>query len=474
MKTKFTFLGIFMLFPCLIFAENALIKEDLPHLITARSAHVQLVNSANEYVVLGGHISGFNLTKSVETYDNTAKQWTLTTSVDNRDMPFVAKLQNGKYLIGAGCSSSWGVGQLATTELYNPADKSFTAAGSMSVARTNATSATLKDGRVLVLGNWYASASKGEIYDPITNTFTSTGDCLNQRAYPVIIPTNDGGAIVGGGVGTRGAQLGGLVFEKYNPTSNSFSAISTATFYGETGWTTSAVGPTLTQQYLLPSGKYALIIYKPDNSKVGIITIDPVTEVIAEVTLQRSIPVTDTDNPSIVFGSNTIPMIDQTKNLLHIVQAGKDATHMLRVVTINISTGAVNWAKMTGFDYYPSSGNISMLADGRILFSGGMKPDNFTLSDKAYIITVPIYPNTALDETDKKDAIQVSWNAMQDAFVLNTVVGKATLYDVNGKVLAEKYNTNQITYTQFSTGIYLIKVQYLYSNKTQVIKAIIN
>jgi len=107
-----------------------------------------------------------------------------------------------------------------------------------------------------------------------------------ERSFPVIIPTDDGGAIVGGGYGIYGAQLGGLLFEKYNPLTNSFTEIQTSSFYNETNWTTT-VGTALTHQYLLSSGKYALIIYKPDNSKVNIITIDPATEVIAEVPLKK-------------------------------------------------------------------------------------------------------------------------------------------------------------------------------------------
>jgi hypothetical protein len=60
----------------------------------------------------------------------------------------------------------------------------------MNVARTNACATTLKDGRVLVVGNWYNSADYAEIYDPLANTFTLTGACLKARAWPVIIPTD--------------------------------------------------------------------------------------------------------------------------------------------------------------------------------------------------------------------------------------------------------------------------------------------
>jgi len=182
--------------------------------------------------------------------------------------------------------------------------------------------------------------------------------------------------------------------------------------------------------------------------------------------------VNDAANQTIVFGTNTIPMIDRTRNLLHIIQAGLDASHILRIVTVNMTTGSVHLAKMNGFDYYPSSGNISMLDDGRILFIGGMKPDNFRLSDKAFIVSIPTYTDTGLDENNINDTIRAYWNSLQDAFILSSLVEKATLYDLNGKTILEKNNTNSVQFNSQSAGVYIIRVQLQHSNHYQLIKAI--
>ena len=119
----------------------------------ARAGHVQLVSAPDKYVVIGGHENDFLLTTTTENFNTSIKAWQPVSSADNRDMSFVAKLNNGNYLIGGGCSSSLGVGLLATTEIYDPVDISFTAVASMNVTRTNVCAATLKDGRVLVVGN---------------------------------------------------------------------------------------------------------------------------------------------------------------------------------------------------------------------------------------------------------------------------------------------------------------------------------
>jgi hypothetical protein len=262
MKAIFTLL--MTLLPAAIFSQTAMSIKNLPDLSLARSAHALLVPTPDKYVVISGHINGFLLTKDVEIFSTSSNTWQTASASDNRDMAYVAQLSNGKYLIGGGCSSESGVGQLATTEIYDPANSSFTSAASMNVARTNACATTLKDGRVLVVGNWYNSADYDEIYDPSSNAFTLTGACLKARSCPVIIPTDDGGAIVCGGIGIYGDRITNDVFEKYDPLTNSFSVLTSTLFDGETTWDIGCYQPTISQQYRMANGNYAVIVYKTD------------------------------------------------------------------------------------------------------------------------------------------------------------------------------------------------------------------
>ena len=458
MKTQLALLSV--LFPILLFAQSPMSMESLPDLANARAAHIQLFTAPNKYVVIGGHVNDFLLTRNVEIFNAINRTWQTTSSADNRDMPFVAKLNNGKYLIGAGCSSTWGIGQLATTEIYDPTNDSFTAAGSMNVARTNASAATLKDGRVLVVGNWYNTADNAEVYNPATNTFTLTGACIVARALPVIIPTNDGGAIVCGGIGIYGATPTDFVFEKYDPVTNSFTALTRTLFNGETNWNIGCYLPTLTQQYQLPNGKYAVLVYNADYTLARLISIDPATSAIEEIKTQKPIPLVDDVDASLTFGCARTLMIDPIKNLIHIIQQGGPTSNItLQIATINLLTGSVNTAKMSGFDYSVSSSNLTMLPEGRILFTGGNKFDNFTLSNKAFIITPAQYMETGLNSPQTVTTISARWDKSAQAYLFNEKMTSATLYNIAGKALYKAENCSQLSVPSLSTGIYIIKVK---------------
>ena len=446
--------------------------ENLPDMTAARSAHVQIATSSNQFTVIGGHVNGFALTKNAEIYNSTTKIWGAGTSTDNRDMGFVAKLSNGKYLVGGGCSSALGVGQLATSEIYNPADNSFTPAANMKVERTNVCAATLKDGRVLVVGNWYNTAANAEIYDPVANTYTLTGDCKVERALPVIIPTNDGGAIVLGGLGIYGGAPSKQVIEKYNPVSNTFSELSTTLFNGETSWDIACYQPTMTQQYLLPNGKYAVLVYNTAGTLARLISIDPATSTIEEIITQKPISLVDETDPNITYGCGRKLMIDQTRKLLHIIQQGGPASNIvLRIVTINLLSGSVNVAKMDGFDFSVASSNLSILDDGRILFTGGNKFDNFTLSAKAFIITPARYVETGLQKS-YVNSVSAHWDMQALAFLLNQEVASATLFNLTGKTVFKTTNSRQIRVNSLASGIYIIRIKLLNSNEIQSLKVI--
>ena len=471
MKTTFT--SIALLLSVLIFGQTPMTIENLPDLNFGRSSHDQIAVSNNKFVVAGGHVNGFEMTKNVETYNAATKVWDISTTNDFRDMSYMAKMENGKYLIGGGCSSALGVGQLTTTEIYDPANGGFTPAANMNVARTITTAATLTDGRVLVVGNWYASAQYAEIYDPVANTFTLTGAGMIQRSAPIIIPTNDGGAIVCGTNSPHGQPLTDYVFEKYNPATNSWSELTRTLFDGETSWDVVTYQTSvMTEQYKLPDGKYAVLVYKTDLSEARIISIDPATSKIEEIRTQKPISLIDDVDPNIGYGTCRTLMIDKPHKLIHIIQqASIDNQITLRIITINLATGSVNSSKMGGFDYSVASSNLSMLDDGRILFTGGNKFDNFTLSAKAFIITPAIYLETALNNPLIK-SVNVRWSNQDQSFSFNQEISNATLYKLTGKALLSVNNSNKLSVNSLAKGIYIIKVKALNSAESIGLKVI--
>jgi ribosomal protein L24E len=369
----------------MVISQTPMSVEYLPTMSITRCSQGMMVPSDTKFVVIGGHTEGFLITQTAEVFNNIPAAWQTKTSVTSHDMPFMAKLMDGTFLIGGGSSMASGVGQSATCEIYNGTSDVTTPAASMFVARTNASAATLKDGTVLVCGNWYAPASVCDLYIPNSNTFVPTGPCLVQRALPVVIPTDDGGALVFGNIGPYGERLIGGFVEKYNRISNSFQPMPDVLSNGKKLWGINCGQPSFTYQRQLANGKYALLDYD-DATNVRIITVDPSNSMMEELVLETAIPLTDEDN--ITYGCNRNLMIDKTKNLIHIVQVGTSGSdNILRIITINLNNNSVHAAKLTGFDFNVGSSVMEVLADGRILFTGGNKPDNFTLSKKAFLVT---------------------------------------------------------------------------------------
>ena len=107
-------------------------------------------------------------------------------------------LTNGKVLI-AGDVSDFGLS--ANGELYDPVTEKFTATGNMSHDRAEHTATLLRDGTVLIAGglfNWNRS-SNAEIYDAATGTFASTGDMAVPRADHTATLLRDGRIVIAGG-----------------------------------------------------------------------------------------------------------------------------------------------------------------------------------------------------------------------------------------------------------------------------------
>ena len=130
-------------------------------------------------------------------------------------------LQNGKVLVVGGTGS----GILSSGELYDPLTDSWSSAGSMAVARRDHTATLLQNGKVLVAGGFDGSAhASAEIYDTATGSWSSAGTMVAARyAHTATLLTNGKVLVSGGSNWTIALDAA----ELYDPSSDSWSGTST-------------------------------------------------------------------------------------------------------------------------------------------------------------------------------------------------------------------------------------------------------
>jgi N-acetylneuraminic acid mutarotase len=145
--------------------------------------------------------------------------------IEVRANPTITLLRDGRMLVAGG--QFFGLG---TAELYDPDSGTWTATGSMAEGRIGHTAALLPDGRVLVAGG-YTNDSSGsfatmlasaELYDPSNGTWTVTGNMIQARNDHTATSLPDGTVLVAGGSNvSSGTQLASA--ELYDPNSGSWT-----------------------------------------------------------------------------------------------------------------------------------------------------------------------------------------------------------------------------------------------------------
>jgi hypothetical protein len=162
--------------------------------------------------------------------------WTATGSMGMARGGFSATLlPDGKVLAAGGDAMVEGV-DTASAELYDPATGTWSATGSMATARAGHSATLLPDGKVLVAGGgrqsdaytWLASA---ELYDPATGIWTTTGSLATSRVGHTATLLPDGKVLVVGGetdsAAFPGNPVGVASAELYDPATGSWAPAAT-------------------------------------------------------------------------------------------------------------------------------------------------------------------------------------------------------------------------------------------------------
>ena len=177
--------------------------EQLPDLNIPRAGH-QLFFANGEYVVAGGHTSGFVPTQTAEYYSD--GEWHTLQMVYNHDTGYSLPLSNGLVLLGGGSSEPIGIGQTFLAELYDPATHTFDGFNSMECKRTWCSALELDSGRVVIAGNWYHDDGI-EVFNSRQKRFIYIKDVAQGRVCPYIFRTAKDDAIIFGSCSTRGDSL---------------------------------------------------------------------------------------------------------------------------------------------------------------------------------------------------------------------------------------------------------------------------
>jgi len=172
-------------------------------------------------LVAGGFASNGQPLASAEVYDPVGKTFSVTSNnMPNKAAGQTATLMgNGKVLIVGGGNSS--------AQLYDPATNSWSSTGG-SGQRTYHTAILLANGKVLIAGgsdNTGNTIQTAQLYDPANGSFTSTGNMLVSRDWHSATLLPDGRVLIAGGrTGSGKGYTYAASAEIYTPATGAFTA----------------------------------------------------------------------------------------------------------------------------------------------------------------------------------------------------------------------------------------------------------
>jgi hypothetical protein len=344
-----------------------------PEMKVARELFNLAALPGGQVAVFGGYyytITSISLS-SAEIWNPSTHQFQfISTEMDyTRALPGFVKLADGSYLLAGGGLNT------ISAEIFRPEYQDFfLVSGQMAYGRAFCGAALLTSGKALVVGaDSYTAATYAELYDPVHGTF-STSQALNTpRAMPLVLPCNDGQAVVLGGFYPFDISKKYEQVELYNPVTNGFTILQEQLFPGDPGW--SIVGSAGQIYYTssvetqrLQDGRYLLLAQK-DNyiPSYTLFTFDPATKAIAKFT-------TTPDFPS-SFIMSYWPVVNAAQGKAYLLSTDSHSGSFkdVRLYTVDLATGRRN--DPTGS--FPLSATfvngfgVTLLADGRLFLAGG-------------------------------------------------------------------------------------------------------
>jgi hypothetical protein len=128
-----------------------------------------------------------------------------------------------KLLVAGGISDTTQT-RLKTAELYDPMNNTWTRTGDMSTARLGHAATLLgQSGKVLVTGGTGTTSGSAEIYDTTSGKWTSTGAMAAGRQYHTATELKDGNVLIAGGTVSDASKAS--IVEIYKTASGTFVSL---------------------------------------------------------------------------------------------------------------------------------------------------------------------------------------------------------------------------------------------------------
>lgn len=218
-----------------------------------------------------------NVVASTAIYDPANNSWAPGTPMPlTRYLHSATELGDHRILVAGGFGGPDMTGQSsftqATAEIYDPASATWSAASDMAFYRYGHTATMLPNGKVLVAGgegtavvggcgpNCLQKLSSSELYDPVTNTWTTLPDMHAPRAWATATLLNNGLVLVAGGVSV------------YDPTAENYVPTASADLFDPATNTWSSAASMAAARFehvasLLPDGR--LLVAGGFDPRVG-------------------------------------------------------------------------------------------------------------------------------------------------------------------------------------------------------------
>lgn len=388
--------------------------ETLPDMQVARRGHVCFATADGDIVAVGGHTTNFNLTKTAERLHNGAWE---SVSIDfPHDGAGYVTLPDGRVIIGGGFSSGSGIGQSKNCDVYDPKTNSFTTTGSLNTARGFVSLvSTGVNNNVLASGNWYASDNTFELWNG--ETWTAFGNKSVQLNHPFMV-SNGQGIVYVFGCRNNYASLVPVTVWRVN-TNDQTAEVVTET--GLEAYDEVCHGDYFSFQ---TTDSRIFLLGKKDNA-LHLLSFSALTGKATELaTLPAAIP-------------DVTSKIDYVPGVL-VNEARKEAYIMgyfgknLVVLNYNLESG-----KMTVFHGGPFAGILAwgtwalQPTTNKIIFTGGSVSDNFDPITTCIAVTPYAKDESGIDAVKQTSAIRSQYFTLDGRRVANPE--RKGIYILQGK-----------------------------------------